>query len=345
MPVSLVHQSDPEFGTPVQVAEGIWWIRLPIALSVNHVNVYLLEDDAGWVLVDTGLDSEPSRSVLTDAISVTPFAEKPIIKVIVTHYHPDHVGMAGNFTNAGATENPAELLTSRTCWQTSNLLHADNPPTPCVERVRFMQNAGINGIELESFKRRPPSSYAKMVCSLPRSYTRLIDQQTLKIGNRSWRIIIGNGHADEHVTLWSDDNIAIVGDQILPAISPNLSVHFSEPNADVVSEWLESCVNFGSIADDETLCLPGHNRPYTGVPTRCFQFLDNCEQIISRIEQSLKKPKTAADLMTDIYRREISSNEKFSLIGETMGYLNHLLNTNRVKRRVSSTGAFRWQLN
>ncbi|MFK7893449.1 MAG: MBL fold metallo-hydrolase [Granulosicoccus sp.] len=331
LPVSFTVEKVPAFGLPVEVAKGIWLIRLSVALAMDHVNVYLLDNGDSWTMIDTGTNSATCRSMLETVLSSPDFAVKPLGQVIVTHFHSDHIGLAGHFT----ANNTVHLLTSRTCWQTTWMLHNDRPTVPHDANVDFFAKAGMKEIELESFKRLTPRPYADGVEELPRSYTRLSEPQELSIGDRKWTVRMGYGHADEHVTLWSDDNIAIVGDQILPAISPNISVHFSEPEADCLSSWLQSCVQFEQLAKVDTLCLPGHNRPYTGAPFRCRQLRENCEQVISRIEAALSRSKTAIDLMADIYRRDIASNERTALIGETMGYLNHLHQAGVIRRRVA----------
>ncbi|MFK7770071.1 MAG: MBL fold metallo-hydrolase [Mariniblastus sp.] len=343
MPVAYSFDSVPKIGVPTEVADGIWLIRLPISLAMDHVNVYLLADGDGWTLVDTGCNVDNCREVFLNSLEQFPINQLPIQRVIVTHFHPDHVGMAGYFTGGDTSPHSATLLTSRTTWHSTRLLLADSPAVPHDEHIAFMQLSGMKGIELESFKRRSPSTYAEKVSPLPASYQRLRELDELTIGNRQWKVRLGNGHADEHITLWSDDNIAIVGDQILPAISPNLSVHFSEPAADCVADWMTSCSAFAKIAKGSTLCLPGHNRPFTGAPTRCKQLIDNCQQVLDRIVESLSKPKTAMEVMPDIYRRKLSAYEKHLLLGETIGYLNHLMFAGRVKRKTSSQGCHLWR--
>ncbi|MFK7818341.1 MAG: MBL fold metallo-hydrolase, partial [Planctomycetaceae bacterium] len=175
-----------------------------------------------------------------------------------------------------------------------------------------------------------------------RTYDRTRECDELAIGGRVWTVRVGNGHADEHISLWSDDNIALVGDQILPAISPNLSIHFTEPAADCVSDWIKSCEKFSEVASDTTLCLPGHNRPFTGAPGRCHQLIENCHQVCSRILEELTTPMTALELMPAVYRRELSTYERNLLFGETMAYLNRLFFAGRITRRLSPSGVYRW---
>lgn len=343
LPVAFLKDTTPLIGAPVEEAEGIWSVRLPIPLSMDHINVYLLDGDEGWTLIDAGTNTDECRQTLLDALDLPPFSSKPVDQVLITHFHPDHVGLAGYFTSGKHRDHQARLLTTRTCWHTSQLLLRDDPPVPCAEHLDFVARLGMTGMELESFKRRKPGSYVDNVLELPSSYVRLQEGQQLKIGRRVWTVYVGNGHADEHIVLLSDDNIAVVGDQVLPSISPNLSVHYSEPGANSVGDWIESCLKFRLLLDEKTICLPGHNRSFTGAPRRCQQLIENCHQVISRIEKALSKPKTGIEIMPDIYRRELRSAERNALIGETAGYLNFMLDTGQLKRRLSRRGSYLWR--
>jgi glyoxylase-like metal-dependent hydrolase (beta-lactamase superfamily II) len=306
-------------GVPVQVAQGIYWIRLPLEGMVDHVNVYALEDDDGWVLVDTGTNSDACRSAISDAFQHAPFSDRPITKVIVTHYHHDHIGLAGWLVDQGAS-----LFATQVCWLCARMLQLDSRERPCKEEIRFIERAGMNGVELAAFLRRPPSNYANAVSTIPYAYHRIEQDQTLRIGDRTWMVHIGHGHAEHHATLWSDDGIAISGDQFLAGTASNISVHPSEPHVDLVKKWLESCERFMKLADSETLCLPGHNLPYRGIPARCAQLISSQQSVLLRLLDLLDKPKTAIECLNTLYRRTLAPKERETLIAEAVGFLNHL---------------------
>jgi glyoxylase-like metal-dependent hydrolase (beta-lactamase superfamily II) len=232
----------PRTGQPVEVGEGIWWIRLPLSSHIDHVNVYLLEDSSGWVLVDTGSDSPKCREILQNVLSSKPFASKPVERVIATHYHPDHIGLAGWFAARGA-----HLLATRTCWLTARGLHFQSSEVPRDEQLMFMRRAGMSELELAAYQRRRISSYASLVSPLPTQYESITEGDVLELGGRQWKIHLGHGHAAGHATMWTHGEFAIVGDQIISGISPNISVHPSEPHADLTTEWLASCEKFRDL--------------------------------------------------------------------------------------------------
>ena len=255
--VRIAFDSIPTVGGPIEVAPGIFWIRLPLQASLDHVNVYALDDDEGWTLVDTGSNTAECRADLDAVFQDGPLSHRPIVRVISTHYHPDHIGLAGVLAEKGA-----KLFSTRVCWLYAKMLQLDDRKVPCDEQVQFVMQAGLKGMDLEAYKRRAPSNYSQQVASLPYSFRRLRQDEELTIGTRRWTVHVGHGHASHHATLWSEDGIAITGDQILSGTASNLSVHPSEPDADLVSEWLDSCHRFMRLADDQTLCLPGHNLPF-----------------------------------------------------------------------------------
>ncbi len=316
----------PANGQAVQVAEGVWWVRLELRGSQDHVNIYILTDANSCTLVDTGNNTEQCRQVLATLFGSEFFATRPLIQVIVTHYHPDHIGLAGLLAEQGAT-----LLMTRTCWQSSLILQLSERGTPAQAQVDFLRKAGVSELELEAYRRRPPSNYSVLVYPLPFAYRRIKSGDELKIGSRRWIVEVGNGHAAEHATFWSDDGLAIVGDQLLPNISPNLSVHPSEPEADLATEWFDSCRRMAELADEETICLPGHGVPYIGVKKRCEQLADNLTGMLNRLYEHLAKPQTVVGCMSAVYRRVLQSHEREPLIGEVVGLLNHLRSQNKVR--------------
>ena len=325
-------------GSVTQVADGVWWIALPLTTHLDRVNIYVLDDgDDGLTLVDTGANGVTSRELLLEALSKPPFAGKQCHRVIATHFHPDHIGLAGYFCDRGASlwTSPGTVTTAWRLWN-------DQPALPHPEDLEFMQRAGISDLELAAISRRRPRTYADHVERLPQTYTRLSEGDLISAGGRQWSVRMGHGHAEDHVTLWTDE-LALVGDQILPGISPNLSVHFSNPEANPIQDWLASCKRFEAEALEHTLCLPGHNRPFFGAPFRCEQLRTNCCNALKRLDEHLRKPSHAAGCMHAVYRRELSSYERPLLIGEMVGYLNFLYQKQLIDRTLTRTGHYRYR--
>ncbi|GGL53936.1 MBL fold metallo-hydrolase [Wenxinia marina] len=328
----------PEEGRAIEVADGVLWLRLPVWAPLNHVNVYALEDGDGWALVDAGLATEAGRAAWA-ALLAGPLQGRPVTRMLVTHSHPDHVGMAGAFARDGA-----ELLTSRTAFLMSRMLTLDVQERPSEAALGFYRRSGMDPELLARRMGERPMNFADMVELLPPTYTRLAEGDALSLGGRTWDVRMGDGHAPEHVTLWArDEALVIGGDQLLPTISPNLGVHPTEPEADPVADFLQANARLAVHATDEQLILPGHRLPYRGLPIRLEQLRLNHEGALRRLEAHLAEPRRGGECFPALFRREIGAGEYGLALAETIGHLNHLTQTGRARRWLGEDGAYRWR--
>lgn len=328
---------DPPSGAEtIEVAEGIFWARIPLPMALDHVNVYALDDGDGWTLIDTGVDTRKTRGVWSALLS-GPLAGRPINRLIVTHHHPDHIGLAGWFQS----ELKAELLTTRTAWLFARMLSLDVQDTPAAETLEYWTRAGMPPDVLEKRLKERPFNFADILAPMPLGYQRIQEGDVLTAGGRRWRVRIGHGHAPEHATLWSEDGeLVIAGDQLLPSISPNLGVYATEPGADPVKDWLESCGMFAKHADNRHLVLPGHKLPYYGLETRLAQLAENHVHALERLEAFLDEPRTAVECFLTIFKRPIGDAEFGLALVEAVAHCQHLWHSGRVERDLRDDGAW-----
>lgn len=329
----------PDFGALTEVAEGIFWLRLPLPMALDHVNCFVLDDGDGWTIVDTGFDTSKSREMWRAALD-GPLAGKPLRRVIVTHHHPDHIGLAGWFQS----DHGAELVTTRTAWLMARMLVLDEHDEPKPETLAFWRAAGMDPAIYEKRSLERPFNFADIVTPMPLGFTRISEGDRLTVGGRGWQVRIGNGHAPEHATLWSEaGDLVIGGDQLLPSISPNLGVYATEPDADPVAEWLESCERLSAFATDRQMVLPGHKLPFTGLPLRLRQLIENHHGALDRLLDHLDRPKTAAECFLPLFKREIGEAAYGLALVEAVAHVNHLHRLGKVTRTRRADGAWLWQ--
>jgi glyoxylase-like metal-dependent hydrolase (beta-lactamase superfamily II) len=329
----------PAEGEATEVAPGVLWMRLPLPMALDHVNVFALDEGNGWTILDTGFDSKRGRAIWGRLLA-GPLKGKPVTRVVATHHHPDHIGLAGWFQEQGA-----ELLTTRTAWLYARMLCLDEQATPLPQQLAFWHAAGMPDDLLAERSAQRPFNFADVVAHLPLGFTRLVEGQEITLGQRRFRVHMGDGHAPEHATFWGlDDDLILGGDQLLPSISANIGVYPTEPDADPLGEWLASCARFAPIARDTHLVLPGHKLPFTGLPLRLRQMVENHIGALDRLRAHLVQPRTAAGCFLPIFKREIAGDAYGLALVEAVAHLNHLSHRGEVSRTMGADGVWTWRM-
>lgn len=330
----------PAEGETLEVAPGVLWVRMPLPFALKWINLYLIEDGAGWALVDTGVATETTREHWRKIFQDT-LKGAPITRVICTHMHPDHIGLAGWITR----KFDARLWISRLEYVTCRMLVADTGREAPEEGVRFYRAAGWSEDSLDSYRVRF-GGFGKAVSRLPDGYRRLQDGEVIEIGGRPWRIVTGCGHSPEHVCLWDESRgLFISGDQVLPRISSNVSVFPTEPDADPLSDWIASCAKLRAQVNADVLVLPSHNEPFHGLHARLSNLIDGHERSLARIEKRLaQSEKRVVDLFGALFARTIDGEVLGMATGETLAHLNCLIERGRARREIGADGVARYGL-
>jgi glyoxylase-like metal-dependent hydrolase (beta-lactamase superfamily II) len=325
----------PQDGTLMEVAPGVHWLRMPLPFVLNHINLWLLEDDTGWVIVDTGIAAEATRAIWTRLLDEE-LGRHPVARVLVTHLHPDHVGLAGWLCERYASE----LWMTREEYLSARMLAADEPPPPPVA-IDFYRAAGLSDEQLEQYGERF-GRYGSLLSVLPESYHRLRDADRLSIGGRDWEVVIGRGHSPEHACLYCAElGLMIAGDQALPTISPNVSVWPTEPLADPLAEWLDSCHRLTDRVAHDVLVLPAHGRPYHGLRERLDALIEEHQEGLEQILDRCQSPRRAVDLFDTLFRGLISDGNRIMAVGEAVAHLNYLEQRGELHTETDDNGV-RW---
>ena len=335
-PASLTYpfESAPTPGQALVVAPGVMWLRMPLPMAgLNHINVWALEDGKGWTLIDTGMQTAFTAGHWQTALAGA-LNRRSVVRVICTHMHPDHIGMAGWLTR----EYGCRLWTTRLEYVTCRMLVADTGREAPADGMRFYYAAGWNEDALGTYRARF-GGFGKAVYALPDSYRRIVDGEELRIGGRVWRAVIGRGHSPEHLCLHCRElRVLISGDQVLPRISSNVSVFPTEPDADPLSEWLESLASIKQRVPDDVLVLPSHNEPFHGLHTRLDELIAGHEQRLRRVREELATPKRAVDLFSVLFRRRIGVEMLGMATGESVAHLNCLIVRQLAAREFDASG-------
>jgi glyoxylase-like metal-dependent hydrolase (beta-lactamase superfamily II) len=332
-------ETPPEAGRTLEVAPGVKWVRMPLPFALQWINLWLIEDGPGWALVDTGVGSETTREHWR-RIFEEDLEGRPITRVICTHMHPDHIGLAGWITRK--FDCPLEI--SRLEYVTCRMLVADTGREAPEDGVRFYRAAGWDEDALDSYRVRF-GGFGKAVSRLPDSFVRLSDGDVITIGGKPWRIITGNGHSPEHACLWQEDlRLLISGDQVLPRITSNVSVFPTEPHADPLSDWINSCAKLKAALPDDLLVLPAHNEPFFGLHPRLQYLIDGHERALARVSKRLAAgDKRVVDLFGALFARSIGPDVLGMATGETLAHLNCLVARGQACRDVGPDGVARYR--
>jgi glyoxylase-like metal-dependent hydrolase (beta-lactamase superfamily II) len=326
-------RADPAPGEPQRIAEGVYWVRFPMPMSLDHINLWLLEDGDGWAVVDTCLNIPQAREIWESLFDGF-MGGKPITRVICTHMHPDHVGLAGWLCE----RFDCDLWMSRSEYLMCRSLVADTGRPAPEAALDFYHRAGYDDEQLERYKARF-GFFGKAVSPLPDRYIRLVDLETLDIGGRYWQTMEGSGHSPEHLCLYCPAlKLIIAGDQVLPRITPNVSVFPTEPEGDPLKHWLRSSARLRERLPEDLLVLPSHEAPFIGLHVRITQILESHKHDLSALFDHLAKPQRAVDCFPAMFKREIDKASLGLATGETLAHLNCLLGRRRIRRRSDEHG-------
>jgi len=333
MPLQYPFPEVPAPGTTIEVAPGIHWLSMPLPFALDHINLWLAEDHDGWTIIDTGIGNAETRALWEKILG-----SKTVKRVIVTHYHPDHAGNAAWLCQRYGVElwmTQGEYLTAHAV-RTSSAGYT----TDAVLSV-FRKN-GLDPQRASGMGGRG-NRYAALVPEFPLSYRRIIEGDEITIGSHKWRAIIGHGHAPEHLSLYSNSlNTLIAGDMLLSTISTNVSVWSIDPEGDPLRLFLDSIARYRELPAD-MLVLPSHGKPFRGAHDRVAQLEQHHQDRFRDVEKSLKEnPKSAAELLSVLFRRPLDAHQTFFAMGEAIAHLHYLHYAGRAKRAQGEDGIMRY---
>lgn len=311
----------PPSGELFEVAPGIMWARIPLPFQLDHVNVYLIKDDDGWAILDTGIAHDKTRAAW-EVLFSGPLAGWHITKIIVTHYHPDHIGLAGWL----CARFNAPLLTSQTSYLGCLNISLDPGAFEAQHYFDFYRRHGMSQ-KTAALVATQGHAYLGMVAPLPPTFRRLVAGDQLVLAGRSFDVLSGDGHAPEQIMLYSaQDGLLLAADQVIAKISPNISVWAVEPDGDPLGLYLRSLAKLEHDLPADTLVLPGHRLPFFGLHDRCRELVahhrERCDLIVNACGE---QARTVAELVPVLFRRELDPHQLSFAFSETHAHVNRMI--------------------
>jgi len=324
-------RSRPAEGGTMAISDDVVWLRMPLPFSLGHINLWLLRDSPGWVIVDTGVDTKKSRSVWEHTFAAAMNGEAAT-HVVATHLHPDHAGCAGWLVD----HFDVDLWMTRDEYMLCRLLSADTGRPAPPEGIRFYKAAGFSDEQLATYK-RSFGRFGKFVHPLPEAFKRMSDGDVLSFGDAHWEIIVGTGHSPEHACLYDEQrNILIAGDQLLPTISSNVSVWPTEPTADPLADWFASLEKLRDRLPADVLVLPAHGKPFRGAHPRLRQLAKDHEDRLDELLEICREPMRVVDVFPTLYKTAINDDNRIMATGEAISHLNYLCNKGQVAAEIDA---------
>jgi glyoxylase-like metal-dependent hydrolase (beta-lactamase superfamily II) len=322
----------PAAGTWTTLRPGLHWVRMPLPFALDHINLWVLDDvidgRAGYTVVDSGITSEATQAAW-ERLFDAHFTDRPLLRQICTHFHPDHVGLAHWLTAGGARGRwQAPLWMTATEYTVARLLSQGDAGDGAAAAAHFRRNGLADEAALEQVRARGAGYYPQLVPAVPRAYRRVHDGDEIAVGpahaRRVFRVIVGFGHAPEHMSLYCEaERVLIAGDMVLPRISTNVSVFEIEPEGNPLPRYLHSLDRLLLLPAD-TLVLPSHGLPFTGLHARVAQQHAHHRARLAEVLAACATPQTAASVVPLLFRRPLDLHQTTFALGESLAHLHAL---------------------
>ena len=326
----------PAAGSTIQVAPGVRWLRMPLPFQLDHINLWLLEDQDGWTIVDSGIGNDETRALWERLLREIDHVKR----VILTHYHPDHAGNAEWLCRRFG----AELWTTQGEYLTAHAVRSGGAGYTSEAVLSVFRKNGLDDERYASMAGRV-NRYASLVPDFPHSYRRIIEGDRVRIGQQEWQAIIGHGHAPEHLSLYCEAlKVVIAGDMLLSTISTNVSVWSIDPEGDPLRLFLDSIARYRELPED-VLVLPSHGKPFRGAHARVVQLEEHHQARFAELIEALHGgARSAGELLGVLFRRKLDAHQTFFAMGEAIAHLHYLYYAGRATRSLGPDGIMRYAI-
>ena len=341
-------QQVPQRGAAIEVAAGVLWLRMGLPFALDHINLWLLRDALpdvggtlreGWTVVDCGIDNAQTREDWA-RIEADVLQGLPILRVMVTHMHPDHIGLAHRLCSRWQ----APLWISTSEYQAACMASSGQSNFGGEQTLHHFAAHGWTDPQAHEQIRARVDYYPSMVPHVPATHVRWMDGQRVRIGQRHWRCMVGYGHSPEHIALLDEDGLLLIsGDMLLPSISTNVSVYAQEPEGNPLQWFLDSLERMAHIPDT-TLVLPAHGRPFRHAGARTVQLQAHHEDRLQALMQLCStRAVSAHEALPVLFRRELNLHQTTFAMGESIAHLHALWHRGQLMRELGDDGVWRFR--
>lgn len=336
----------PEAGQAHAVVEGVKWVRMPLPFALDHINLWLLRDRIdgreGWTIVDCGIARDEVKT-LWEQVFENELDGLPVLRVLVTHMHPDHVGLADWLCrrwNARLWMTMTDFMVA-SLWSSRRNDAGGGPGGQSA--VDHFARHGLIDPQARAQIRQRANYFPDLVPAMPTCYTRIMHGDSVRIGAQDWRVIVGYGHAPEHASLHAPDlGVLISGDMVLPRISTNVSVFDYEPDANPLPRYLRSLDGYADAPRD-TLVLPSHGRPFKGLHERIAQqHAHHRDRLAEVLDACRLGPRSTSDIVPVLFKRKLDLHQITFAMGEALAHLHALYFEGRLTRAAGADGIVRF---
>ena len=304
---------------PMQpIAENIYQVRLPLPFALNHVNCYLLRDDEGWTMLDAGLNWPDLHQAWQAAFAALQIDLSDIRRIVLTHMHPDHFGMAGHFqarTGAPVYLSPREAELAQIVWVENGWRQELSSG--------FWQQAGVTGAVLATVTSQT-DRLRQMTMPHPTTVTMLPPGATITMAGRPWQVLHAPGHADGQIIFYdAADQLLLSGDQVLMKITPNIGL-WPTTALNPLERYLHSLAELAKLP--VRLALPGHGRLIEDWAARLAELQTHHQLRLAKMADAAADGVSALAVAQRVFNfHNFSEHEVRFAVAETLAHLEYLV--------------------
>lgn len=310
-----------EVGEAAEVIEGVWQIKLPVPFPLGFISVYLIEGEDGWTLIDAGYDYPPAREAWTaGATAAGCDLSRDVSKIVVTHFHPDHIGAARWLQEVSAAPVfmlEQEIPFARRLWGAPDagpfvdLLVRYGMPPEMAEKGAAGMRSGL---------------------ALPEDLSPLSAGEKVPLGSGAARVLHAPGHADHQLVLHDEGRRTLyAADHLMLGITPNIGI-WPETEPRPLDRYLSSLDGMRNLEVD--LVLPGHGPVFHDLEGRIAEVSAHHTERLGAMRATLEAgPRTPYEVSRIVFRGTLSVYQRCFALAETLAHLDHLAFEGRARAR------------